>query len=72
MLEQVKFETKEEKERTYKIVQGVTTIYNHLPNNAQAESPSTEEKLNHISQTIDHYRKHIEEMKEKLNLTTPP
>jgi hypothetical protein len=64
MLEQVKFETKEEKECADKIEQGVTTVYNHLPDNAQVESPSIEEKLNQISQTIDHYRQQIEELKE--------
>jgi hypothetical protein len=72
VVEQVKFETKEEKERADKIEQGVTTVYNHLPDSMQAESPSTEEKLNNISQTIDHYRKQIEELKEKLTPTTPP
>jgi hypothetical protein len=72
VIEQVKFETRGEKEHTDKIKQGVTTVYNHLPDNAQAESSSTEEKLNMISQTIDHYRKQIEELKEKLTLTTPP
>jgi hypothetical protein len=72
VVEQVKFETKEEKEHVDKIEQGVTTVYNHLLDNVQAESPMTEEKLNQISQTIDQYRKQIEELKEKLTLMTPP
>jgi hypothetical protein len=38
----------------------------------QAENTSTEEKLKLISQTIEHYRQEIEELKEKLTPTTPP
>jgi predicted nucleic acid-binding Zn-ribbon protein len=72
MIEQVKFDTRGEKERTDKIEQRVTTIYNHLPDNVHAESSSTEEKLKMIAQTIDHYRKQIEDLKEKLTPTTPP
>jgi hypothetical protein len=72
VVEQVKFETKEEKEHADKIERGVTTFYSHLPDNTQTESPSTEEKLNQIFQSIDHYRKKIEELNENLTLTTPP
>jgi hypothetical protein len=34
VIEQVKFETREEKECIDKIKQGVTTVYNHIPDNA--------------------------------------
>jgi hypothetical protein len=37
-----------------------------------ADSSSTEEKLKMIAQTIDHYRKKIEDLKEKFISTTPP
>ena len=56
VVEKVKFKTKEEKERVDRIEQGVTTMYNHIPENAQAENTSVEEKLNLISKTIEHYR----------------
>jgi len=72
VIKQVKFKTREEKECVDKIKQGVTTIYSHIPDNVQAENSSIEEKINLISQTIDHYRKQIEELKEKMTLMTPP
>jgi hypothetical protein len=50
----------------------VTTVYNHIPDNAQAENTSAEEKLKLISQTIEHYRQDIEELKENMTPTTPP
>ena len=56
VIEHVKFKTKEEKERVDRIEQGVTTMYNHIPENAQEENTSVEEKLNLISKTIEHYR----------------
>jgi hypothetical protein len=59
VIEQVKFETRGEKECADKIKQGMKTIYNHLPDNAQAEISSTKEKLKMISQTIDHYRQRL-------------
>jgi hypothetical protein len=59
VVEQVKLETRGEKEHADKIEQGVTTFYSHLPYSVQDESSSTEEKLNNISQTIDHYRKRL-------------
>jgi chromosome segregation ATPase len=55
-----------------RIEQGVTTVYNHIPESAQAENTSAEEKLKLISKTIEHYRQEIEELKEKLTPTTPP
>jgi hypothetical protein len=41
VIEQVKFDTRGEKECTDKIEQWVTTVYNHLPDRAHAESSST-------------------------------
>jgi predicted nucleic acid-binding Zn-ribbon protein len=37
----------------------------------QAPERSAEEKINMISQTIDRYKQEIEELKERLNPTTP-
>jgi hypothetical protein len=47
-------------------------VYNHILNSAQAPWRSAEEKIKIISQTIEGYRQKIEEIKEKLNPTTPP
>jgi predicted nucleic acid-binding Zn-ribbon protein len=55
-----------------RLEQGLTTTYNRIPNNAQATERSAEEKINLIAQTIDQYRQEIEELKERLNPTTPP
>jgi hypothetical protein len=41
-------------------------------NNTHATKSSAEENINLITLTIDQYRQDIEEIKEKLNLTTPP
>jgi hypothetical protein len=47
-------------------------VYNHIPDSTQAPERSAEEKIKIISQTIEGYRQEIEELKEKLNPTTPP
>jgi hypothetical protein len=71
--DQLTVEKEEEKECTQtRLEQGLTTMYNRIPNNAQAAERSAEEKINLIAQTIDQYRQEIEELKEKLNPTTPP
>jgi hypothetical protein len=46
--------------------------YNHIPNNVQGIERSEKEKVNLIAQTIDQYIKEIEELKERINPTTPP
>jgi predicted nucleic acid-binding Zn-ribbon protein len=71
VVEQVKLET-EEKKHANKMEQGLTTVYNHIPDSAQAIERSTEENIHLITQTIDRYRQEIEELKEKLNPMTPP
>jgi hypothetical protein len=70
--DQLTTEKEEEKEHADILEQGLTTTYNHIPNNVQATERSAEEKINLIAQTIDQYRQEIEELKERLNPMTPP
>ena len=70
--DQLTLEKEEEKEHAYKLEQGITTVYDRIPNNAKTPERSAEEKINMISQTIDKYKQEIEELKERLNPTTPP
>jgi predicted nucleic acid-binding Zn-ribbon protein len=65
-------EKEEEKECADKLEQGLTMVYDRIPDNVQAPERSAEEKINMISQTIDRYKQEIEELKERLNPTTPP
>jgi len=51
---------------------GLTTMYNNIPDSVQEQNISVEKKLNLIAQTVNLYRKEIEEIKEKENPTTPP
>jgi DNA repair exonuclease SbcCD ATPase subunit len=70
--DQLTTEKEEEKECTDKLEQGLTMVYNRIPDNVQAPERSAEEKINLISQTIDQYKQEIEELKERLNPMTPP
>jgi predicted nucleic acid-binding Zn-ribbon protein len=63
---------KEEKEHVDKLEQWITVVYDHILDSTQAPNRSAEEKIKIISQTIEGYRQEIEEIKEKLNHTTPP
>jgi hypothetical protein len=65
-------EEKEEKEHTDKLEQGLTTIYDCILDSAQTLERNAKEKINMISQTIEIYKKEIEELKERINPTTPP
>jgi FtsZ-binding cell division protein ZapB len=48
-------------------------VYDRIPDSACKHlERSAEEKINLISQTIDQYKKEIEELKERLNPMTPP
>jgi predicted nucleic acid-binding Zn-ribbon protein len=47
-------------------------VYDCIPERAQAPKRSAEEKIKITSQTIEGYRKEIEELTEKLNPMTPP
>jgi predicted nucleic acid-binding Zn-ribbon protein len=62
----------EEKEHDNKLEQGLTMIYNRIPDSAQLLDRSADEKINIILQMIEGYMQEIEELKEKLNPMTPP
>jgi peptidoglycan hydrolase CwlO-like protein len=47
-------------------------VYDRNIDNAQEPERNAEDKINMISQTIDKYKQEIEELKERLNPTTPP
>jgi hypothetical protein len=51
---------------------GLTMVYNRIPDNAQETKKSIEEKINLIAKTIDQYIHDIVELKERINLMTPP
>jgi predicted nucleic acid-binding Zn-ribbon protein len=70
--DQLTSEKEEEKERMDKLEKGLTMVYDHIPDSAQALERSAEEKIKIISQTIEGYRQEIEELKEKINPMTPP
>jgi FtsZ-binding cell division protein ZapB len=71
VVEQVKLETKEEKECTDRMKHGLKVAYNFIPDNAQTSEKSVEEKINLIVQTINQYKQDIDELKERLNPMTP-
>jgi predicted nucleic acid-binding Zn-ribbon protein len=51
--------------------QGFTMVYNRIQNSVKVAKRSVEEKINLIAQTINQYRQGIEELKERINPTTP-
>jgi hypothetical protein len=72
VLEQVKLETKDEKDHADRLEQGVVAAYNRISNSAQITEPTTTQKIDHIVQTIDQYRQEIKTLWEQLIPTTPP
>jgi predicted nucleic acid-binding Zn-ribbon protein len=62
---------KEDKECDNKIEQGLTTVYDHIPESVQSPERSAEEKIKIILQTVQGYRKEIEDLKQNINPTTP-
>jgi hypothetical protein len=71
VVEQVKLETKEEKECADRMEHGVKVDYNCIPDNAQTSEKSAKEKINLIVQTINQYKQEIDELKKRLNPKTP-
>jgi hypothetical protein len=69
--DQLTSEKEEEKEHVDKLEQGLTMVYDRIPDNVQAPERSAEEKIKIISQTIEGYRQEIEELKENINPMTP-
>jgi predicted nucleic acid-binding Zn-ribbon protein len=70
--DQLTSEKEEEKECADNLEQRLIVVYDRNPDSAQAQERSAEEKIKIILQTIEGYRQKIEELKEKLNPTTPP
>jgi hypothetical protein len=70
--DQLTAEKEEDKEHANRLEKGLTMTYNCIPNNMQETERSAEEKINLIAQTIDQYIQEIEELKKRLNPTTPP
>jgi hypothetical protein len=46
----------EEKQCIDKLEQGITVVYNHIPDSAQAPDRSVDEKIKIIALTIEGYR----------------
>jgi hypothetical protein len=72
VLEQVKLETKDEKDHVDRLEQGLVVAYDRIPKSTQIEEPTTMQKIDQIVKTIDQYRKEIENLWEQLIPTTPP
>jgi exonuclease VII large subunit len=72
VVEQVQLETQEEKQRTDKLEQKLKEVFTKIPDSAQEAVSSVEEHIQIITQTLEDYKKEIEELKEKLTPTTPP
>jgi hypothetical protein len=72
VLEQVKLETKDEKDHVDRLEQGLVVAYDKIPKSAQTTEPTTMQKIDQIVQTIDQYRQEIENLQEQLIPTTPP
>jgi hypothetical protein len=72
VLEQVKLETKDEKDHVDRLEQGLVVAYDRIPKSTQTTEPTTMQKIDQIVQTIDQYRQEIENLQEQLIPTTPP
>jgi oligoendopeptidase F len=71
-LNQVQLERDEEKQRMEKIEQRLEEVFKTIPDNAQAEELSTEEKIQKIVQAMESYRQEITDLEEKVIPSTPP
>jgi len=72
VLEQVKIETKYEKDHVDRLEQGLVVAYEKIPKSMQTIDLTTTQKIDHIMQTIDQYRQEIEYLRAQLIPTTPP
>jgi hypothetical protein len=72
VVEQVKLETKEEKQHTDNLEQKLKEVFTRIPDSAQVAMSNAEEQIQIITQMLEDYKKEIEELKEKLTPTTPP
>jgi predicted nucleic acid-binding Zn-ribbon protein len=72
VIEQVNMEMKEEKQRVDNLEKKLKEVFTIILDNAQEAMRNSEEQIQIIAQTIEDYKKEIEELKEKLTQTTPP
>jgi hypothetical protein len=56
VLEQVKLETKDEKDHDDRLKKGVVVAYDRIPKSMQIAEPTKTHKIYQIVQTIDQYR----------------
>jgi hypothetical protein len=72
VVEQVKLETQEEKQCTDKLEQKLKEVFTRIPDRAQVVMRNAKEQIQIIAQTLEDYKKEIEELKENLIPNTPP
>jgi hypothetical protein len=72
VVEQVKFEMKEEKHRVDNLEQKIKELFTRIPNNAKLATSNAEEHIQIIAQILEDYKKEIDDLKEKLTPTTHP
>jgi hypothetical protein len=62
VLEQVKLETKDEKEHVDRLEQGLTVAYEKSPKSVHTLELTTTHKIDQIMQTIDQYKQEIKHL----------
>jgi DNA-directed RNA polymerase specialized sigma54-like protein len=72
VVEKVKLETQEEKQHTDNLEKKLKEVFTRIPDNTQAAMSNAKEQIQIIVQTLEDYKKEIEDLKEKLTPTTPP
>ena len=72
VLEQVNLKTKDDKYHMDRLEEGLVVAYDRIPKSAQTTERTMMQKIDHIVQTIDQYRKEIEKIQEQLIPTNPP
>jgi predicted nucleic acid-binding Zn-ribbon protein len=72
VVENVKWETKEEKKHADNLEWKLKEVFTRIPDNMQETMNNAEEQIQIIAQTLEDYKKDIEELKENLTPTTPP
>jgi hypothetical protein len=71
VLEQVKLETKYEKDHVNRLKKGLVVAYERKPKSAETTELTTTQNIDHIAHTIDQYRQEIKHLWEQLIPTTP-
>jgi predicted nucleic acid-binding Zn-ribbon protein len=70
--EKITLEKEEEKQRVDNLEKNLTEVYMSIPNCAQAQEVTIEEKIQHFAQTMERYKQEIAELTEKLTPSTTP